>query len=48
MKTINWVKVIKVASFAASILGSIGTAWVTGKENEIALAKLVSERLENK
>ena len=48
MKNINWVKVIKVCSFVASLAGTIGTAWASGKENEITLAKLVNERLTNK
>ena len=48
MKNINWVKIVKIGSIAASVLGTIGTAWVATKENEITLTKLVNERLANK
>lgn len=46
MKNINTVKVVKVISLAASIIGTFATAWVTKKENELTLAKLVDEHLQ--
>jgi len=46
MKNVNTVKVVKMISLAASIIGTFATAWVTKKENELTLAKLVDERLQ--
>ena len=40
------VKIIKIASIVASILGTIGAAWADGKENEQTLKKLVEENLQ--
>ena len=45
MKNINTVKVVKVISLAGSIIGTFATAWVTKKENELTLAKLVDEHV---
>lgn len=41
----KFVKIIKIASIVASILGTIGASWADSKENEITLQKLVDERL---
>ena len=46
MKKINVVKVVKYGSIAMTVLGTIGTAWVTSIENKETLAKLVKETLE--
>ena len=43
MNKLNVVKVVKVASLAASVLGMIGTSWVNGEENKKVLQKLVDE-----
>ena len=43
----NLVKVVKVASIAATILGTIGSAWVSSKENKIVLEELVQKHFEN-
>lgn len=45
---VNWVKVIKVASTAASVLGMIGGAWAENKSNTNTITKLVSEHLSKK
>lgn len=41
----NTLKIVKIASLAASVIGMIGSAWVTGKENEATLKRLVEESL---
>ena len=45
MNKFNIVKVVKVLSMAASVVGMVGASWANGKENENILAKLVDERL---
>ena len=47
MKNINVVKVVKVVSLLAGVVSTLGTAWVTTKENEATLSKLVEEKLKN-
>lgn len=39
------VKIIKIVSILASVAGMLGTAWVSDKENKIALEKLVNQHL---
>lgn len=39
------VTIIKFASLAASIIGMIGSAWASDKENKLALEKLVNQAL---
>ena len=45
MKKINVLKVVKIASLAASVLGMIGSSWVNGEENKRTLQKMVDEHL---
>lgn len=42
---INVVKVAKIGGMLLSIGGMVITSWVSGKENEKVLEKLVNERL---
>ena len=46
MNKLNVVKVVKVISMVASVAGMIGSSWVTQKNNEAVLKKLVDERLQ--
>ena len=45
MKNIDVVKVAKGVGMLLSIGGMVLTSWVSGKENEKVLQKLVDERL---
>lgn len=45
MKNIDIVKVAKGVGMLLSIGGMVLTSWVSGKENEKVLQKLVDERL---
>lgn len=45
MKNVNIVKLAKGVGMLLSIGGMILTSWVSGKENEKVLQKLVDERL---
>lgn len=42
---LNKVKVIEYGSLALTVLGTIGSAWAGKKNNEIALEKLVAEKI---
>jgi len=46
MKNLNLVKVAKIGGLLLSVGGMLITSWVTGKENEGILQKLVEERLQ--
>lgn len=46
MTNFNIVKIAKIGGVILSVGGMIITSWVTGKENELTLAKLVEERLQ--
>lgn len=41
----NTVKVVKGVCLLMSVLGVIGTSWVSTQENKATLAKLVEEHL---
>ena len=44
----NKVKLVKILSMAATVIGaigSIGSSWVTDKENKATIEKLINERL---
>lgn len=45
MNNLNIVKIAKIGGVILSIGGMLITSWVTGKDNEAMLAKLVDERL---
>lgn len=45
MKNINILKVAKGAGLLLSVGGMLVTSWVSGKENEKILEKLVNEHL---
>ena len=45
MKNINILKVAKGAGLLLSVGGMLVTSWVSGKENEKILEKLVKEHL---
>lgn len=42
------VKIVKVASFVATIAGSIGGSWVSKKENNKTLEELVKKHHKSK
>ena len=42
----NFVKIIKICSVIASVIGVIGSSWADSKENEETLKKLVIETIE--
>lgn len=46
MKNLNIVKIAKIGGMVLSVGGMLVTTWVTGKENESMLTKLVEERLQ--
>lgn len=46
MNKLNIVKVAKVGGMVLSIGGMIVSAWVSGKENEMTLQRLVNEHLQ--
>ena len=41
------IKIVKILSLAATIVGTIGSAWVGSKENKMLLTKLVDEHFQN-
>lgn len=43
----NSIKFVKIFSLIASVVGMIGSAWASDKENKATLDKLVSEKLSN-
>ena len=45
MKKIGLLQVAKVGGIVLSVGATLLTAWVSGKENEKTLAKLVDEKL---
>lgn len=45
MLKLNKLTVIKIASMTASVVGMLGSAWVSSKENKMVLEKLVNEKL---
>lgn len=49
MKNLDKVKAVKILSMAATVIGALGTlgsSWVSDKERDAKLAKLVDERLQ--
>lgn len=42
----NIVKIVKVASMVASVIGMIGSAWASSKENKVILENLVNEHFQ--
>ena len=45
MMKVNIVKVVKVASLAFTLAGTLGTAWASDKESKATLETLVKEHL---
>lgn len=42
----NIVKIVKIASMVASVIGMVGSAWASSKENKIVLENLVNEHFQ--
>lgn len=42
----NIIKIVKVASMVASVIGMIGSAWASSKENKVILENLVNEHFQ--
>ena len=46
MKNLDMVKIAKIGGMVLSVGGMLITSWVSSKENESVLKKLVEERLQ--
>lgn len=43
----NGIKVIKILSVIASVVGMLGSAWASSEENKVVLANLVEKHFQN-
>ena len=43
---VEMVKVVKIASMAASVVGMIGSSWASSKENQSTLEQLAKEHFQ--